>query len=135
METVATRAGCPQCGVFGVGIGRRRVIPLVRDLPIAGVPVVLVWAKRTWRCCEAECERKPWSERSPEIGVRASLTQRARRDVCRRVGRELDTVAKVAREFGVGWFCAHQAVIGCGIQWATVPTYRIRGHLPSGRRV
>ena len=27
------------------------------------------------------------------------------------MGRELDTVAEVAREFGVGWFCAHQAVI------------------------
>jgi hypothetical protein len=42
------------------------------------------------------------------------MTERARREVCRRVGRELDTVAEVAREFGVGWFCAHQAVIDYG---------------------
>ncbi len=114
VETTATRAGCPSCGVFGVGNGRRRV--LIRDLPIAGVPVVLVWAKRTWRCREAECERGSWSETSTQIAPRASLTERARREVCRRVGRELDTVAEVAREFGVGWFCAHQAVIDYGDQ-------------------
>jgi transposase len=112
VETDRTRAGCPSCGVFGVGNGRRRV--LVRDLPVAGTPVVLVWAKRTWRCRETLCERGSWSETSDQIGVRASLTERARREVCRRVGADLDTVAGLAREFGVGWFCAHQAVIVYG---------------------
>jgi len=112
VDTIETRAACRTCGVFGVGNGRRKV--LIRDLPIAGVPVVLVWSKRTWRCREAECERGSWSETCDEIGVRASLTERARRDICRRVGRDLDTVAEVAREFGVGWFCAHQAVIDHG---------------------
>lgn len=53
VDTDAGRAACRSRGVFGVGNGRRRV--LVRDLPIAGVPVVLVWAKRTWRCCETLC--------------------------------------------------------------------------------
>ena len=52
--------------------------------------------------------------RQTEIGVRASLTERARREICRRVGEELDTVAAVAREFGVGWACAHQAVVDYG---------------------
>jgi len=42
------------------------------------------------------------------------LTQRARREICRRVGEELDTVAEVARQFGVGWACAHQAVVDYG---------------------
>ena len=55
-----------------------------------------------------------WSETSSEIGVRASLTERARREICRRVGEELDSVAEVAREFGVGWACAHQAVVDYG---------------------
>ena len=53
IETTQTRSGCPSCGVIGIGNGRRRV--LIRDFPIAGVPVVLVWAKRSRRCCEALC--------------------------------------------------------------------------------
>ena len=109
VETTAERAWCPDCGVRATGNGRRRV--LVRDLPIAGVPTVLVWAKRTWRCREPQCSRGSWSETSPHIAPRASLTERARREICRRVGEELDTVAETARAFGVGWACAHQAVI------------------------
>jgi transposase len=112
VETTAARAWCPRCGVRAVGNGRRRV--MVRDLPIAGTPTVIVWVKRTWRCGEERCERGSWSETSEGIGVRASLTERARREICRRVGENLDTVAEVAREFGVGWACAHQAVIVYG---------------------
>lgn len=59
IETSSTRAACRSCGVFGVGNGRRRV--LVRDLPIAGTSVVLVWFKRTWRCRELLCPRGSWS--------------------------------------------------------------------------
>lgn len=114
VETRLARAGCRSCGVIGIGNGRRRV--LVRDLPIAGTPVVLVWAKRTWRCREPLCERGSWSETCDEIAARASLTERARREICRRVGADLDTVAEVAREFGVGWSCAHQAVVDYGDQ-------------------
>jgi transposase len=112
IETTKARAWCPRCGVRAVGNGRRRVT--VRDLPIAGMATVIVWAKRTWRCREELCERGSWSETSAEIRPRASLTERARREICRRVGEELDTVAAVAREFGVGWGCAHQAVIDYG---------------------
>jgi transposase len=93
IETTAARAWCVGCGVRAVGNGRRRVT--VRDLPIAGVATVIVWAKRTWRCLEERCERSSWSETSTEIGVRASLTERARREICRRVGEDLDTVAEV----------------------------------------
>ena len=100
VETTADRAWWRDCGVRATGNGRRRV--LVRDLPIAGVPTVLAWAKRTWRCREAQCRRGSWSETSPHIAPRASLTERARREICRRVGEELDTVAEVGREFGVG---------------------------------
>ncbi len=114
IETLEARSACRSCGVFGVGNGRRRVV--VRDLPIAGTPVVLVWSKPTWRCREPLCGRGSWPETCDEIAVRASLTERARRDICRRVGRELDTVAQVAREFGVGWATAHQAVIDHGDQ-------------------
>lgn len=112
IETTTQRLACPDCGVIGVGNGRRRV--LVRDLPIAGTPTVLVWAKRTGRCRETLCERSSWSETSPLIARRASLTERARREICRRVGEDLDSVAEAARCFGVGWQSAHQAVVDHG---------------------
>src|SRR4029453_3455666 len=48
VETVEDRAWCPTCGIRAVGHGRRRV--KVGALPIADRLVVLVWAKRLWRC-------------------------------------------------------------------------------------
>jgi transposase len=112
IETMRSRSACPTCGVFGVGNGRRQVV--VRDLPIGGVPVIVVWAKRTFRCREALCAQGSWSETSPQIARRAVLTERARKHIYRRVGRDLDTVAELAREFGVGWATAHQCVIDYG---------------------
>ena len=112
VETSADRVGCPSCGVRAVGHGRRRV--QVRDLPIAGRPVRLVWAKRIWRCPDARCATKTWTETSELIGARASLTERARAEVCRRVGEDGDSVAEVAREFGVGWHAAMGAVADHG---------------------
>ena len=108
VETTADRVGCPSCGVRAVGHGRRRVH--VRDLPIAGRPVRLVWAKRIWRCVESLCATATWTEQDIEIGSRASLTRRARVEICRRVGEDADSVAQVAREFGVGWHTAMAAV-------------------------
>jgi len=108
VETTADRVGCPACGVRAVGHGRRRVE--VRDLPIAGRPVRLVWAKRIWRCPDGDCAAVTWSEAHEQIGPRALLTRRARVEICRRVGQDADSVAQVAREFGVGWHTAMGAV-------------------------
>lgn len=112
VETTSDRVGCPSCGVRAVGHGRRRV--QVRDLPIAGRAVRLVWSKRIWRCPDEHCARRTWSERHDAIAPRASLTQRARAETCRRVGEDGDSVAAVAAEFGVGWHCAMGAVIEHG---------------------
>ena len=76
---VETRPGaqwCPGCGVRAVGHGRSRTT--VRDLPIAGVPTVLVFARRRWRCPEPLCDVRTWSEHVDAIAPRASLTERAR---------------------------------------------------------
>ncbi len=108
VETTAGVMGCSACGTKAVGHGRRRV--KVRDMPIAGRPVVLIWAKRVWRCPEPDCETKTWSESHPEIAPRAALTERARAEICRRVGQDEDSVAEVARAFGVGWHTAMAAV-------------------------
>lgn len=108
VETTAEVVGCSACGTRAVAHGRRRT--KVRDLPIAGRAVVLVWTKRLWRCPEAGCEVKTWTEGSDAIRPRAELTERARGEICRRVSDEEDSVAEVARAFGVGWHTAMAAL-------------------------
>lgn len=108
VETTADRAACPECGTWATGHGRRRVA--VRDLPMAGRPVVWCWAKRIWICADGDCAKKTWSEISDAIRPKAVLTERAEMEICRRVGEDGDSVAEVARAFGVGWHTAMAAV-------------------------
>jgi transposase len=107
-ETTARRQGCPGCGVRAVPHGRRP--HLARDIPAAGRPVLLVWSKRIWKCPDAHCPKRTWTETSPAVAPRAALTGRARRWACERVGREEQTVAAVARELGTGWGTVMRAV-------------------------
>jgi transposase len=106
VETTATVAGCPDCGVRAIGHGRSTV--QVRDLPNGSGAVRLVWRKRRWRCPDPDCERWTFTERS-EL-VEGSLTQRARTEICRAVGEGGHTVAEQARRFGIGWSTAMAAV-------------------------
>lgn len=108
VETKASVAGCPSCGVRAKPKDRRETT--LRDLPVAGRPTVLVWRKRRWRCPERHCETKTWSERAEGIGPRAVLTDRARAEICRQVGEDVRSVADVARAFGVSWDTAMGAV-------------------------
>jgi transposase len=108
VETTEHRAWCWSCGVRAVGHGRRRVV--VRDLPLADRPVVLVWAKRLWRCAEPACPARTWSEESDQIAARAVLTERARAEIARRVGPAEHSVAQAGRDFGVSWHTAMAAV-------------------------
>ena len=108
IETTADLVGCPTCAAVAQCHDRRPV--WVRDLPSAGRPVTVVWIKRVWRCPQALCPTRTWTETSPCIAARASLTARARAEVCRRVGEDGASVAAVAREFGIGWRTAMAAV-------------------------
>jgi transposase len=108
VETMAVEEFCRRCGVAAVPHGRRPV--RVRDLPVAGRPVTLIWVKRVWRCAEPRCSARTWSEISEHIGPRASLTERARAEACRRVGEDGHDVAAVAVEYGVGWHTIMRAV-------------------------
>lgn len=74
----------------------------------------LVWRKRIWRCEQAQCPAGSWRETSEAIAPRASLTERARAEACRRVGRDGHSVAEVARAFGVGWHTVMRAVVDHG---------------------
>lgn len=108
IETAQGVVGCASCGVAARPHGRREV--RVRDLPSGGRPVVLVWSKRVWRCEDPDCSVRTWTETNAAIAPRASLSERARRDACRRVGRDGHSVAQVARDLGVGWSTVMGAV-------------------------
>ena len=56
VETMAEVAGCPRCGVRATGHGRSVV--QVRDLPIGGRPLRLVWRKRRWLCTDVDCDAR-----------------------------------------------------------------------------
>jgi transposase len=76
--------------------------------------VVLAWRKRLWRCREPACQVRTWTERATAIAPRAVLTQRARAEACRRVGKDAHAVAAVARDLGVGWATIMRAVADHG---------------------
>jgi len=120
VQTTATVVGCGSCGVRATPHGRRLV--RVRDLPIGGRPVVLWWRKRLWRCGEPACGVWTWTERVAGIAPRAVLTQRARAEACRRVGKDAHAVAAVARDLGVGWATVMRAVADHGTPLVEDPT-------------
>src|SRR5215216_5172070 len=120
VQTTATVIGCVGCGVRATPHGRRTV--RVRDLPIGGRPVVLWWRKRLWRCREPACEVRTWTERVAAIRPRAVLTERARAEACRRVGKDAHTVAAVARDLGVGWATIMRAIHEHGTPLVEDPT-------------
>jgi len=74
------------CGVRALSKGRSTV--MVRDIDAFGRRVQLRWRKRRWRCAEQRCAVKTWTETTDAIAARAVLTQRARVQACRRVGRD-----------------------------------------------
>jgi transposase len=120
VETTNDMVGCPRCGAVAWAHGRRPV--RVRDLPVGGRPTTLIWIKRLWRCRYQRCVTRTWSETSPEIPPRASLTTRAARLACQRVGRDGEAVAVVAWDLGVGWGTVMRAVTEHGTPLVDDPT-------------
>jgi transposase len=112
IQTTATTVGCAACGSQARLHARRTV--RVRDPPIGGRPVVLLWRKRIWRCREPACAVRTWTEQTAAIRPRAVLTERARAEACRRVGKDAHAVAAVARDLGVGWATVMRAVTDHG---------------------
>jgi transposase len=84
--------------------------------------VGLLWHKRIWRCREPACGVRTWTERAAAIGPRAVLTERARAEACRRVGKDAHAVAAVAHDLGVGWGTVMRAVADHGQPLVEDPT-------------
>jgi transposase len=83
---------------------------------------VLAWRKRIWRCREPACGVRTWTEQTAAIRPRAVLTERARAEACRRVGKDAHSVAAVARDLGVGWATVMRAVRDHGRPLVEDPT-------------
>lgn len=108
IETTVDVVGCSGCGVRAES--QDRIDVEVRDLACFGRPARLLWSKRRWRCNEALCEAKTWTELSPAVSSRHVLTQRAGADACRQVGANARSVADLGRELGVSWWTVMDAV-------------------------
>ena len=112
VETVAELVGCPDCGAVARSKDRRPC--WVRDLPLAGRPVVLCWWKRIWCCPHELCEMKTWTEHHDAIAPRAVLTERARQWMFDQVGRRDAAVSRTAEQLGVAWWTVMRQVIDRG---------------------
>lgn len=108
IETTAAVVGCPSCGVRAEAQDRMPVE--IRDLPAFGRPARLVWRKRRWRCREAVCGERTWTETSEHVSERAVLTRRAGVEACRQVGENARPVSQLADELGVCWWTIMTAV-------------------------
>ncbi len=113
IETRATVAGCPSCGVVASSKGRRPV-SLV-DCCQGLRTFVVVWLKRRWQCLEAECLTRSWTEEDHSIAApRLALTDRAGRWVTEQVGRYGRSVNKVAIALGCDWHTVNDTVMAYG---------------------
>ena len=107
VESIVEQDWCSSCGSprsRTAGGWCRFVVCLGR------LPVTLLWIKRLWRCAEAACPRRAWSETREHVRSRASLTEPARREACRLVGEDGLDVGAVADLVGVGWSTIMRAV-------------------------
>ena len=112
VETIADVVGCTRCGVRAEAQDRKPVA--IRDLACFGRPARLVWRKRRWRCVDADCDTRTWTESSEHVSSRTVLTRRAGVEACRQVGMNARPVAGLARELGVCWWTVMDAVIEHG---------------------
>jgi transposase len=98
IETIAAVVGCSGCGTRAEA--QDRVTVAIRDLPCFGRPARLVWVKRRWRCREADCETKTWTETCEHLDAQVVLTRRAGAEACRQVGELARPVSRVAESWG-----------------------------------
>jgi len=108
VESDADVGGCPSCGVVAVGHGRR--VHEVADAPCFGVPTLVRWRKRIFRCADPACEVGTFSERHALAAPRAKLTRRAISWATDALSHDDTTVSALARHLGVDWHTCWDAV-------------------------
>src|SRR4029453_526317 len=59
-------AACPSCGVISSSV-KGNVTTSPRDIPYGTRRIVVLWHKRRWRCREALCPRRSFTETIGEV--------------------------------------------------------------------
>jgi transposase len=93
---------CPDCRTRARrSKGRRVTRP--RDLQVGGRRPQLVWTKRRWRCDEAACRRRSFTEALAVVPPRKRLTTRLRASAAAAVADRGRTVVQAARDHDLSW--------------------------------
>ena len=120
IEQTAGEAPCPGCGVLTTRVKDRPVVRL-KDLPASGQAVHLWWRKRRLMCGEPACPRRTFTQ--PAVAVRrwGRVTERLRDRVAAAIAVGNRSVSEVAREYGVSWPTAHQALVAAAARRRPTP--------------
>ena len=101
IATTASEAACPDCGVLSSRVHQRTRQQLA-DVSFDG-PVEVAWIKKRWKCTEALCARKSFTEHTDQVPPRARLTTRLKDAILDAVTSEVRAIDRVATQFGVSW--------------------------------
>jgi transposase len=120
IEQAAGEGPCPACGVLTVTVKERPMMRL-KDLPASGQTVQLWWRKRRLICAETLCPQQTFTQAAAAVRPRGRVTERLREKVATAIASSNRAVADVAREYGVSWPTAHQALVSQAARWLPVP--------------
>jgi len=74
-------------------------------------PPQVVWRKRRYRCGEARCAQRVFTERSVQVPPRHRLTGRLRERLERAASGSARALADVAGEYGVSWWSVQRSLV------------------------
>lgn len=107
-------AACPLGGVFSTSVRQRRTI---RPMPYGEVLLVVRWHKAQYRCREAPCPRRAFTESIAELPPGARITGRCRRAA---VGSGR-SVSAVTSDLPMSWPAVHAALVAHADRLLTEP--------------
>ena len=102
---------CPGCGVLVGGKPYDLRESRVKDLPFGHRPLMVTWRKRRYRCAEAGCPRRIFTESSAQVPPRHRLTGRLRAKLEAAASTSARSCADVAREYRVSDWSVHKALL------------------------
>jgi transposase len=126
VESLATEGGCPGCGVLSALI-KDRPTSRVKDLPHGVVPLRVWVRKRRFRCAEAACVRRSFTETSGQLPARSRLTTRLRTKISAAVSTTNRAMSEVGNDYGVAWWTVHRVLVAAAadVLGAAEPTTTI----------